>query len=301
MFEKQVPILVLFSAIAILTACETNQPATDADVSDDSDRDIDQSSDAESSCLPDPDGDTTSPDADDDVDRSDSDMTDADVDADEIDSDFDWDADVDSESCPDDMIRVGSYCIDIYEASRSDATATSQGSATGRAFSKAGVIPWHVNPADKAARAEFETACELAGKQLCTAEQWFPACTGPAMNRYVFGNDFDRETCNCVDTFCDDHCRAEGIPEEECVTGGNCGYTYDCFHVEPTGQFPGCTNELGTFDINGNVWEVVLSTEDERGYEIRGGAFNCASASSRLECTYNADWIGLYAGFRCCL
>lgn len=151
------------------------------------------------------------------------------------------------------------------------------------------------------ALAMFERACRDAGKRLCTAEEWGQACRGPSESIYVFGDTFDRETCNCVDTFCDDYCEDSGILPDECVTSPNCGYDYSCFHAVPTGQFPECTNELGTYDICGNVWEIVLSDTDERGYEVRGGAFNCAGATSRLQCTYNAGWTSLYAGFRCCL
>ena len=91
-----------------------------------------------------------------------------------------------------------------------------------------------------------------------------------------------------------------GIPPGECSTSLNCGYTYDCFHVDPTGLFPTCTNKYGHFDINGNVWEVVPSADDDRGFEIRGGAFNCASPDQRVTCGFNAGWEALYAGFRCC-
>ena len=104
-----------------------------------------------------------------------------------------------------------------------------------------------------------------------------------------------------MDTFCDEYCEANGIPPAECSTAPNCGYTYNCFHASPTGAFPGCTNTFGTFDITGNAWEVVPSQSDPRGYEVRGGAFNCASAAVRLQCTFNASWTALYAGFRCCL
>jgi hypothetical protein len=80
------------------------------------------------------------------------------------------------------------------------------------------------------------------------------------------------------------------------VTGGG----VDCFHIDPTGTHDACINSFEAFDVNGNVWEVVPSTEDPRGYEVRGGAFNCASAAARFRCSYNADWTSLYAGFRCC-
>ena len=70
----------------------------------------------------------------------------------------------------------------------------------------------------------------------------------------------------------------------------------------PTGAFPKCTNGSGLYDVNGNVWEVVPvpTDQDSRGYQVRGGAFNCGSPSYRFECGFNATWSDLYAGFRCC-
>ncbi len=222
----------------------------------------------------------------------------------------------DLSSCPDEMVAVAkesdggdesSFCIDRYEASRPDADSTSGGSDPSEALSRADVIPWYENPMSSDALEAFAAACEGAGKRLCTAEEWSSACTGPSGFRYVFGDDFDAETCNCVDTYCDDYCEEMGISSDECNLGSNCGYscgagdeTAECFHVMPTGSFPGCTGSLGAFDLSGNVWEIVTSESDERGFEVRGGAFNCASASARLQCSYNADWSGLYAGFRCC-
>lgn len=267
-------------------------PDPDADADSDSDADNDADADGDADGDGDGDGDT---DADSDVDTD----GDTDVDADD-DDDWDWDMDADLEPCPDDMIAAGRVCVDIWEASRGDATAESQGIETGWAYSRPGVIPWYVNPMSVEVLAEFEAACAAAGKRLCSAGEWEHTCSGPAETTYVFGNLFDRETCNCVDTFCDDHCLDSGIPEDECIMTDNCGYTYSCYHVVPTGELGGCTNELGTFDINGNVWEIVLSTTDGRGYEVRGGAFNCASAPSRLQCVFNAAWDALYAGFRCC-
>jgi hypothetical protein len=204
--------------------------------------------------------------------------------------------------CPADMVVVGSeFCMDRYEASRPDATATSAGANESIASSRPGVLPWMVNPMSYTQLARFQDACRAAGKQLCTGTQWLAACQGPTPGRaYVFGDTFDREACNCVDTFCDDYCRDHGILPGSCNTGTNCGYAYSCYHVAPTGTFPQCSNEYGTLDINGNLWEIVSSETDPRGYEVRGGAFNCASPALRLQCTFNADWSDLYAGFRCC-
>ena len=203
------------------------------------------------------------------------------------------------ESCPADMVEVGTaYCIDRYEASRVDATATDQGTATSRALSQPGVLPWMVNPMTTGHLEQFEAACAAADKRICTKDEWVAACVGPDQLPYVYGATFDRETCNCVDTFCDDYCSEQGL--STCDTASNCGYTYNSFHAMPTGSFPECTNEYGTFDVNGNVWEIVPSGADSRGYEVRGGAFNCASASARVSCSFNASWTTLYAGFRCC-
>lgn len=202
-------------------------------------------------------------------------------------------------SCPTDMVAIGdAYCIDRHEASRADATATSQGVESSRAYSRAGVLPWMVNPMTKAHLAEFDAACAASGKHLCTRDEWFAACTGPKLTAYVYGNRFDREACNCVDTYCNDYCTERGL--SSCSTAENCGYSYNCFHEVATGTFAGCTNDYGTFDLNGNVWEVVPSENDSRGYEVRGGAFNCASPSERVNCQFNAGWAALYAGFRCC-
>jgi hypothetical protein len=209
--------------------------------------------------------------------------------------------DVCTKVCPTDMVAVGlNYCIDRYEASRRDATATEQGQDDSIALSRPGVMPWMVNPMSSAHFVAFQAACAAAGKRLCTREEWFAACTGPAQTPYVYGSVFDREACNCVDTFCDDYCAEHAIEPAQCTTTENCGYTYNCFHAMPTGQFAGCTNAYGTLDINGNVWEIVPSDTDSRGYEVRGGAFNCASPSLRVTCSFNAGWTDLYAGFRCC-
>jgi hypothetical protein len=204
-----------------------------------------------------------------------------------------------SASCPPDMVAVRSaYCIDRYEASRIDASASTQGTDTTLAVSRSGVLPWMVNPMTTAHLAEFEAACRAAGKHLCTKDEWIASCTGPNLTPFVYGNTFNREACNCIDTFCDDYCAENGLAS--CSTASDCGYSYDCYHEAATGSFPGCTNDYGTFDLNGNVWEIVPSTSDSRGYEIRGGAFNCANASTRVSCDFNANWTALYAGFRCC-
>jgi hypothetical protein len=174
------------------------------------------------------------------------------------------------------------------------------------------------------ALAVFAGACAAAGKRLCERDEWLAACTGPELTTYAYaGNTWNPAICNSVETYCQECCTTLGV--SPCPTGTSCGYSSEltwpsylpetcsitepyglsckvCFHVMPTGSFPGCTNGAGAFDVNGNVWEVVPSTIDpyNRGYETRGGAFNCGSPAARFQCTFNAGWADLYAGFRCC-
>ena len=227
-------------------------------------------------------------------------------------SDPDPDPDPDPQpelSCPDDMVLVPAnpalgidcaFCIDKYEASRADATATHQGSDASIAVSQAGVIPWYVNPMSYAAFEEMQTAAAAAGKRICSAAEWTAACSGSNDLTYAFGDVFDPLTCNCVDSFCAEYCDYEGIAPGACDTGANCGHYYFCYQIVPTGDFAACQSADGVFDLNGNVWEVVSSSDDARGYEVRGGAFNEIGAAMKLQCDTNATWTVLYAGFRCC-
>jgi sulfatase modifying factor 1 len=174
-----------------------------------------------------------------------------------------------------------------------------------------------------AALDKFQAACQVAGKRLCTSAEWLDTWQGPRQSTYVFGNDWDPTICNSVDTHCQRCCDILGLAS--CPTGEDCGYASDltssyepetcfisadygrdtchvCYHVMPTGAFPQCTNGSGLCDVNGNVWEVVPvpTSEDSRGYQVRGGAFNCGSPSVRFQCSFNATWNDLFAGFRCC-
>jgi len=278
---------------------------TDADADADSDADSDADADSDMDAGDDGGGCTdtetgTGPDADSDAD------TDSDADAD---AGIDAGADAGSPAtCPPDMamIAVGAvpgvtepFCIDVYEASRDDATSTGHGSDDTVARSEPGVLPWQVYPMSATALATFQAACAAAGKRLCDCGEWYSACTGPDTNEYVWGDAFDQQACNNVGSCCQDYCDTHFI--DPCDLSLNCGGTaYGCNAVTTTGSFLECTNSLGTYDICGNLWEICLSSTAAAGYDIRGGAFNCYSPDWRLRCTYAATWTALYAGFRCC-
>ncbi len=221
--------------------------------------------------------------------------------------------------CPADMVLVPaapeadipvSFCMDRYEASRQDATAASMGLDTTIAKSQPGVLPWWENPFGPAQLQLFQSACQAAGKHLCEEHEWYHSCAGIQGNVYVFGDVFDKDICNCVDTWCDIWCQEHGIDPP--LDDDGCGLAlYNAypdvepsFHPVPTGYMTGCMNEFGAYDLGGNVWEVIPDDPETSpigwDFQIRGGAYDSGSPSLRLQCTFEANWTALYAGFRCC-
>ncbi len=194
--------------------------------------------------------------------------------------------------CAADMVPVeDEFCIDRYEASRPDATATNAGSESTTATSRVGVRPWMVLNNELAAG-----ACEAAGKSLCSEEEWHQACVGPQGSNYSYGDDYSPDTCNGIDKYC--YCGSDCSDRDPCPFQGcysECGAS---FGVDPTGTNLGCTNGYGVFDINGNLWEHVLGGNDMR---VRGGAFNCLDSQALHRCDYvPGNWSPSARGFRCC-
>lgn len=221
--------------------------------------------------------------------------------------------------CPVDMVLIpaapgqevpAAFCMDRFEASRPDATATSMGVLLSPAQSKPGVLPWWEEDVGGTQLLAFQQACEASGKRLCEVQEWSFSCGGFAGNTYVFGMDFDKEVCNSVDTWCDSWCQEHDI--EPVVDEAGCGLSLFTaypgngapYHAVPTGYMTGCMNEFGVHDLAGNVWEVVLDVPEEnpRGwpFQIRGGAFDSGTPSLRFQCSFEANWTTLPAGFRCC-
>jgi sulfatase modifying factor 1 len=199
------------------------------------------------------------------------------------------------DGCPVGMASIGGeFCMDRYEASRPDATSSDVGSNESHATTRLGVLPWKVSEQSQAS-----AACEAAGKRLCTEEEWTTACMGPAETTYAYGDSYEAETCNGIDSNCDCDsaaadcaCDEHGGPYRGCYSdcGGSIG-------MEATGSRDGCTNPFGVWDINGNVWEYVDSSAE---YPVRGGAYNCGDSSTFHRCDFVPTWNPSARGFRCC-
>ncbi|RMH42932.1 MAG: hypothetical protein D6689_06720, partial [Deltaproteobacteria bacterium] len=210
--------------------------------------------------------------------------------------DDDCDGVVDNASGPgrvvDDMVHIASGGLDFYiyryEASRPDASASGEGTASARACSRAGVRPW-----SSVTWAAAQAACAAAGKRLCTAAEWQAACAGAAGSRYPYGDTFDAAACN-AEPF-------DGIP------GGA-----DDDVALPTGDpaLAACVSADGVYDLSGNLKEW---TDDIRGTTgppddtdiavLRGGAYDTPAAGAT--CAFDLSRLPVDAvletvGFRCC-
>jgi hypothetical protein len=198
--------------------------------------------------------------------------------------------------CPDDMASVcGSFCIDVYEASRPDADATSGGTDESRATSREGVLPWRYEEGSglEVTHEIARAACEAAGKRLCTVQEWEATCAGLSGSAYVYGDEYDPATCNSTDTFCDEvGCDVYPFCYRDCDPD---------FRLVPTGSFPDCANLFGVYDLAGNLWEAVDATDGQDHF--RGGAYNCGDPPLAHSCGYDglsAFFVPFVKGFRCC-
>ena len=191
--------------------------------------------------------------------------------------------------CPDGMAAVlvaeDTVCVDRWEASRADATATTVGAAKEQPpVSRPAVLPW-----TQVTRPEAAVACASAGKRLCTFAELGVACAGPDDLRWPWGGTYDGAACN--------------------------GYASGLDKVVPTGSLATCVSPLGVYDLSGNVQEWTDSSSPAGNACVFGGDYyegdlsaeqnkdseSCAPSSFAciaFEDPSVASYTNL--GFRCC-
>lgn len=163
-------------------------------------------------------------------------------------------------------------CIEVYEASRQDADAESEGTSEATPRSTADRQPWR-NVTWSAAL----EACRAKGKRLCDRDEWIDGCDGEVGEdvgtTYPYGNERDPALCN--------------------VTGGG---------PAAGGASPMCVSAFGTFDQGGNVWEWTGNTRAAAA--ARGGSFrssqthDCQSGDRTQR--FDPELPNVEVGFRCC-
>ncbi len=172
--------------------------------------------------------------------------------------------------CPDDMVLVGRFCVDRFEA------FLKERSPDGRLVNH----PYYERPVkgvtyvaanEKGAfpqgyisRVESKAACAEAGKRLCSKGEWQRACRGKGFATYPYGQRAKKGACNSGKI----HLLSQMFKHP---TGG---FKYEDHFNSPelnktagflakAGEYDECGTELGVFDMVGNLHEWVSDNVDE--------------------------------------
>jgi len=212
--------------------------------------------------------------------------------------------------CPPEMVSVGSrFCVDKYEGSLVARLAD----GTERPFS-----PYHtpsplegtvyvarslagVVPQGYISAAQAQGACRAAGKRLCQPVEWRAACSGSEGFAYPYGPT--RAPGKCHDTgatpmmtfHASTMKRGWGLTELNDARNNQLEGS-----IAKTGAFTECVNDLGAFDMVGNLHEW---TADPNG-TFQGGYWLDTSQHGD-GCAYRTiahafDYHDYSTGFRCC-
>ena len=179
-------------------------------------------------------------------------------------------------ACSSDMAyidKLGGYCIDRWEASRSDATSGSAGSSS-VATSRPNVIPWV-----SISQIDAITMCSNVGKHLCSDDEWLGAAN-------ILGQIYYLPTDLSVAPY-------------GCNTNSKCGST-----ACPTLVNESCSSVEGVYDMVGNVWEWTSNVVDtdfpagtgtSNGYRYlsTSGSFQSSTDSTTLK--YGNDGVYFYS------
>ncbi len=199
--------------------------------------------------------------------------------------------------CPREMAHVGDIlCVDRWEGALADHSPY-EVPDDGVAVSESGVAPQGYISGTVAA-----SACEAAGKRLCSLDEWLLACSGSDERTYPYGDEYDAAACN--DTYQGSHPVVDyfgtstGVWDTEHMNDP--GINQQSGTIAETGKFSGCVTPDGVFDLHGNLHEWV---SDPAG-TFKGGFYADASINGP-GCTYTttAHEFGYHdysTGFRCC-
>jgi len=170
--------------------------------------------------------------------------------------------------CPPEMAFTAGTCMDRYEArllERGEDGSLTPFSPVARpkqgtfvAESRAGV-----RPQAYISQVEAASACQNAGKRLCSVTEWYRACRGEQNTLYPYGPKYVRGRCNV------------GKPHLLSILHGSnpLAWSYETAFNDPeldrrpgflaeTGEYSGCVTSAGAFDLVGNLHEWVADRVD---------------------------------------
>lgn len=122
---------------------------------------------------------------------------------------------------------------------------------------------------------EARQECLDRGKELCSAEQWQMAYYGNSNKKYPYGDEYSYEGRY--------GCNTPGSDDNTAV---------------PAGIYENCINDLGIYDLGGNVYEWVICNDNEACMADRSYLVNPMDSS--LINMEDPDHKHKYLGHRCC-
>jgi sulfatase modifying factor 1 len=217
--------------------------------------------------------------------------------------------------CPEGMTAITGFCIDVYEAATDVVTLDKKGrvartlkrhspfapigDAVVKAVSKKGRTPQgHISQEQAAA------ACRLAGKRLCTDQEWLTACKGKSPSTWPYGDDRVEGRCNDNGTSGMNLLFGHGAeaPKEAYTQSNMNDERLNQFKrsLAPCGSRPKCKSSYGTFDMVGNLHEWTSAS----GGTFRGGYYLDVTINGS-GCDYkttahSTKYFDYSTGFRCC-
>jgi formylglycine-generating enzyme required for sulfatase activity len=228
--------------------------------------------------------------------------------------------------CPSEMVRIGGYCIDRWEAHvvNDDGVVHPRNVplADGHRYtakSAAGVFPQgHIN------RHQAAAACERAEKRLCAWIEWRRACQGAAWRRWPYGNELADGACNSGKThlirklFGDDPNAWSQAKFNDPRLNEQPGF------LAKTGSHQACVSPDGAYDMVGNLHEWVIDSvskaflqkmqaenmsREKQPHALGNGMFLGGFYSTRSEhgegcffvtVAHSPKYYDYSTGFRCC-
>jgi tRNA pseudouridine13 synthase len=209
--------------------------------------------------------------------------------------------------CPSDMVSMGKYCIDPFEAAVVEITGKGKTKPHPhylpvtdlrvKAVSKKGVYPQAY-----ISRNEAEGACKEAKKRLCSDDEWLLACKGKGATTFPYGDERREGYCNDAGVSPLNHFFGEKAGDDR--------YTWASMNDPRLNQLEGglartgakarCKGGNKVYDLVGNLheWTADVNGTFRGGYyldtKINGEGCNYKTTA------HHALYHDYSTGFRCC-
>ena len=207
------------------------------------------------------------------------------------------------------VVNLGSnVLITAYEASRPNATGSSEGTQTSKPCSAAGRLPWanvtwtEAQAACCALNADGNCQAASKGWRLCDASTWQTACKGSAGTCTWGYSNTGAAPCTHASNVTTYAGVCLGSETSVSCSGG----ASQCATTTGSGSFAQCravTSGGSVFDMSGNLKEWTATSPTAGNYELRGGSYNNLESGRTCEFNFTVGSTGSRlpnVGFRCC-